>query len=107
MTNCFMRILVFFDLPVHTAEKRKEYTLFRRYLIQNGYFMLQYSVYTRTVRNRDDAESHIARLKKAMPPEGSIRALLVTEKQYENMHILLGDRYAEETYLDSTELLEL
>ena len=48
-----------------------------------------------------------AKLKSALPPEGSVRALLVTEKQYENMRVLLGDRYAEETYLDSTDLLEL
>lgn len=107
MINRFMRVMVFFDLPVNTARKRKEYTQFRRRLIQDGYFMLQYSVYSRTVRNRDDAESHIARLRSILPPEGSVRALLVTEKQYENMRVLLGDRYAEETYLDSSDLLEL
>ena len=107
MVNRFMRVMAFFDLPVNTAKKRREYTQFRRYLIQDGYFMLQYSVYARTVRNRDDAESHIAKLKSALPPEGSVRALLVTEKQYENMRVLLGDHYAEETYLDSTDLLEL
>lgn len=107
MINRFMRVMVFFDLPVNTAKRRREYTQFRRYLIQDGYFMLQYSVYSRTVRNRDDAESHIAILKSALPPEGSVRALLVTEKQYDSMRVLLGDRYAEETYLDSTDLLEL
>lgn len=107
MVNRFMRVMVLFDLPVSSAKKRKEYTQFRRFLIQSGYCMLQYSVYARTVRNRDDAEAHIAKLRGALPPEGAVRALLVTEKQYESMRILLGDRYAEETYLDSTELLEV
>lgn len=69
--------------------------------------MLQYSVYVRTVRNRDDAVSRIAHLRTHLPPEGSIRALLITEKQYENMYLLLGERYAEESYLDSGDLLEL
>jgi CRISPR-associated protein Cas2 len=43
----FMRILVFFDLPVVSKEDRKVYGQFRKFLIQDGYDMLQFSVYCR------------------------------------------------------------
>lgn len=39
----FMRLILFFDLPVTTKKDRKTYAQFRKYLIQNGYMMMQYS----------------------------------------------------------------
>jgi len=48
----FMRILVFFDLPVTTAENRRDYTRFRKFLIKNGFIMLQESVYARMALNQ-------------------------------------------------------
>ena len=42
-----MRLLVFFDLPVVKREDRKEYQVFRRFLLNDGYTMIQYSVYSR------------------------------------------------------------
>ena len=47
-----MRILVFFDLPTITVEDRREYSKFRRYLIKNGFVMLQESVYYKIVLNQ-------------------------------------------------------
>ena len=38
-----MRILVMFDLPVETTLQRKEYRKFRKYLIKQGFLMLQES----------------------------------------------------------------
>ena len=46
-----MRLMVFFDLPVETAMQRKEYRLFRKFLIKDGYLMLQESVYAKLVVN--------------------------------------------------------
>ena len=43
----FMRLLVFFDLPVESASQRKEYRLFRKFLIKDGYLMMQESVYAK------------------------------------------------------------
>ena len=33
----YMRLIVFFDLPVETSVQRKHYRIFRKYLIQEGY----------------------------------------------------------------------
>ena len=47
----FMRVLVFFDLPVLTAENRRAYTRFRKFLLKNGFLMLQESVYCKLALN--------------------------------------------------------
>ncbi|WP_374493370.1 CRISPR-associated endonuclease Cas2 [Brachymonas sp.] len=44
-----MRILVFFDLPVVTKAERRAYSVFRRFLLNDGYDMIQFSVYGRIV----------------------------------------------------------
>ena len=107
MVNRFMRIMVFFDLPVKTKKQRKQYGDFRKFLIRDGYFMLQFSVYSRMVRNHDDAQKHVARVKCHLPPEGSVRIMTVTEKQYASMEILVGEKWKEETLLDKKGIIEL
>ena len=107
MVNRFMRIMVFFDLPVTTKKRRREYTKFRKFLINDGYIMLQYSVYSKTVRNFDDAKKHCRYLQSAVPPEGSVRVMTVTEKQYASMELLVGERLQSENLLDSRDIIEL
>lgn len=85
-----MRIMVFFDLPVTTKKERKIATDFRKFLIHDGYYMVQFSVYARVCNGYDAAEKHIKRLEVAVPDNGSVRALIVTEKQYESMYVLTG-----------------
>ena len=86
----FMRILVFFDLPVKTKPQRRKATQFRNFLIKDGYYMVQFSVYARVCNGNDIVELHKKRLKANVPDDGSIRVLVITEKQYENVEILLG-----------------
>lgn len=86
----FMRILVFFDLPVKTKPQRRKATQFRNFLIKDGYYMVQFSVYARVCNGNDMVELHKKRLKANIPDDGSIRVLVITEKQYENVEILLG-----------------
>lgn len=88
--NKFMRILIFFDLPVKTAADRREATRFRKFLLNDGYHMLQYSVYARVCNGMDAVEKHRARVRQNLPDNGSIRMLTITEKQYESIEILLG-----------------
>ena len=85
-----MRILILFDLPVKTAAQRREATRFRNFLLNDGYHMLQYSVYARVCAGMDAVEKHRARVRKNLPDNGSIRMLTITEKQYESIEILLG-----------------
>lgn len=91
-----MRAMVIFDLPVITKKERKLATGFRKALLDDGFEMLQYSVYTRLCPNRDNANMHLSRIKQAAPKTGSIRMIMVTENQYTNMYIVSGNKSAQE-----------
>lgn len=86
-----MRILVMFDLPVGTTSERREYTKFRKYLIENGYLMLQESVYCKLAQNSTMADAVINNLRKNKPESGLVQVLKITEKQYEKMEIIVGE----------------
>lgn len=94
----YMRIIVFFDIPTEPESARKAYTKFRKFLINNGFDMLQYSVYTRICRNDTDAKKHITRIEKNPPSVGNVRILKVTNNQYENMMNLNGERSLQEKF---------
>jgi len=95
----FMRIILFFDLPVMTRKERKTYALFRKWLLSNGYMMLQYSVYSKIFNNRDSAVKHMSQIRKNAPPSGSVRIMLVTEKQYARMDVIVGGRSRQEVLI--------
>lgn len=87
----FVWLFVFFDLPVGTRSERLKATRFRHFLKDDGFMMLQFSVYSRACRGQDGVEKHIARVIGNLPGKGSVRALQVTDRQYGRMHLLLGD----------------
>ena len=91
-----MRIIVMFDLPVVTEKERKIATRFRKFLVDDGFLMMQFSVYSRICRNNDDLNKHINRLKINAPKTGNIRLLQVTENQYNNMIMFAGEKSMEE-----------
>lgn len=91
-----MRLMVFFDLPVKSAEQRKSATQFRNYLVKDGFYMLQFSVYGRICNTIESAKLHEERLKFNLPPSGAVRSMIITEKQYASMNILSGKRKRKE-----------
>lgn len=86
----FVWLFVFFDLPVGTKPERRDANQFRNFLKDDGYMMLQFSVYARVCRGEDGAMKHIARVTRNLPGKSSVRALQVTDRQYERMRLLLG-----------------
>jgi len=91
-----MRLMVFFDLPVGTKKERRTATQFRKFLIKDGYYMLQFSVYARLCNGNDAAVKHEMRLMREVPKDGSVRLLTVTEKQYASMVIIAGEKKEKE-----------
>ncbi len=83
------KMLVFFDLPVKTAANHRAATRFRQFLLNDGYHMIQYSVYVRVCNGMDAVEKHRMRLRANLPDNGAVRMLLITEKQYEAIEIWL------------------
>lgn len=91
-----MRIIVMFDLPMVTEKEKRTATKFRKYLLDDGFIMMQFSVYSRICKNNDDLNKHINRLKINAPKSGNIRLLQVTENQYNNMIMFSGEKSVEE-----------
>ena len=85
-----MRIIVFFDLPVATIKDRREYSRFRRFLIKNGFIMLQESVYCKLAQNQSVVDSISDSIRKNKPPKGVVQTLVITEKQYSRMEFIIG-----------------
>ena len=91
MRTRFMRIMVFFDLPVTSEKNRKDYATFRKSLIKNGFVMMQNSVYSKVALNPSVDKSVKDKIHKIKPPEGLIQVLVITEKQFASIEYILGE----------------
>lgn len=103
MSYRYMRVIVFFDLPVLTDKNRHDYRQFRKYLIKSGFLMMQESVYCKLVQNSTIANSVIDNLRKHKPEDGLVQALKITEKQYSKMATIVGKQQSD--VLDTDERL--
>lgn len=86
-----MRIMVFFDLPVETKADRREYSKFRKYLLEDGFVMMQKSVYSKIVLNGYASNLVAEKIRKHKPAEGKVQILVITEKQYQSIEYVLGE----------------
>lgn len=103
MSFRFMRIIVFFDLPTETAKDRKMYSKFRKMLINDGFIMLQESVYSKLALNSSIANSIREKIHKNKPPKGIVQMLTITEKQYNSIEYVVGEKNNE--IIEDTERL--
>lgn len=83
-------LMVAFDLPVKEPEERKRATNFRKFLLDDGYQMIQFSVYARPCVTFARQETHLRRLRMHIPEEGSVRAIFITRAQWEKAFIIHG-----------------
>ena len=87
-----MWILTMFDLPTETARDRRAYSDFRKALLEDGFLMMQFSVYIRHCASEENASVHKNRIQAFLPPQGEVRILIVTDKQYERMSVFYGKK---------------
>lgn len=86
-----MRTIVFFDLPSTYIKDKRNYMLFRKYLLNEGFLMMQESVYSKIVLNSQQSVALIERLKRKAPKKGLIQVLTITEKQYSQIEYIIGE----------------
>lgn len=101
MSYRYMRLILFFDLPMESGQDRREYARFRKLLVRNGFLMMQRSVYCKLAVNSTVTEAMLELVRKNKPPRGIIQALTITEKQYARIDNILGERVGD--ILDSDE----
>ncbi|UBM62075.1 CRISPR-associated endonuclease Cas2 [Candidatus Sulfidibacterium hydrothermale] len=87
-----MWVFVFYDLPTETKKDRKNIALFRKKLQQDGFTMLQFSIYVRHCNSRENAQVHIKRAKLSLPPKGEVIIFTLTDKQFEMMEFFRGPK---------------
>ncbi|HRJ60137.1 MAG TPA: CRISPR-associated endonuclease Cas2 [Azospirillaceae bacterium] len=87
-----MWVIAMFDLPTDTPAARRAYARFRKDLLEDGFTMMQYSVYQRHCASIDNAETHVARMSKKLPPEGEVRFVVITDRQFSRIKVFWGDK---------------
>lgn len=88
----FMYLFVIFDLPTYTKKQRHNYSIFRKYLIKDGFVMMQYSIYFRLCNGRERIDKHFKKLEDNLPESGHVRSFELTEIQFKRMKLLVGHR---------------
>ncbi len=89
-----MWVFVHFDLPTHTKKDRKSYAKFRKMLLDDGFNMIQYSIYVRHCSSRENAAVHKKRVKRQLPPQGHVITFDITDAQFGKMDIFHGTKKA-------------
>lgn len=87
-----MWLVVMFDLPTTTKADKRRYRHFRDLLLDEGFAMLQYSIYARHLATRERAAAKTARIAANIPFRGEIRVLKVTEAQFSRMEVFSNYR---------------
>jgi CRISPR-associated protein Cas2 len=87
-----MWIIVLFDLPTDTKTARRQYTRFRKFLLNDSFSMMQYSVYMRHCASDENAAVHIQRIKRSLPPDGEVRIVQITDRQFARIEIFYGKK---------------
>ena len=87
-----MWLLVMYDLPTETATDRKNAQKFRKDILKDGFQMFLFSKYIRHCVSKENADVHVARVKRILPPHGTIGILRITDKQFGEMEVFTNKR---------------
>lgn len=90
MRDRIVRTIVFFDLPNIYLKDKKNYLKFRKFLLNEGFIMMQESVYSKIVLNTQQSSLLLDRLRKNSPKKGIIQVLTITERQYSQIEYIIG-----------------
>jgi CRISPR-associated protein Cas2 len=87
-----MWVLVLFDLPTETKRERTAATRFRKQLLDDGFGMFQFSIYSRFCASRENAAVHIKRAKNNLPKKGKVAIFQITDKQFGMIELFHGQK---------------
>ncbi|WP_036456921.1 CRISPR-associated endonuclease Cas2 [Mycoplasmopsis lipofaciens] len=93
-----MRIIVMYDVSFETNEDVKKYNNFRKELLKLGYVMMQYSIYVKNIGTHTLYKSEKTKIQKVLPKKSNVRIMMITEKEYQDIEILNGEKSLSEIY---------
>jgi CRISPR-associated protein Cas2 len=85
-----MWLIVMFYLPTDSKSARRAYSLFRKALLRDGFNKIQFSIYSRHCSSLEQAEAFVNHVMYELPPDGEVRIVSITDKQFERMDIFRG-----------------
>jgi CRISPR-associated protein Cas2 len=85
-----MWVMVMFDLPVVSADDRKQATEFRNRLLDLGFEMVQFSVYARRADSTSRSGCYLQEIEAALPEGGKVQMIEFTDRQYERIRSFKG-----------------
>lgn len=100
-----MRIILIFDLPSVEKEDISYNQKFVKNLKKLGLYMIQYSVYTKSLQNHSEYDRLLKKIYKIIPNKGNIIMFKLTEKQYSDMIYLSGEKNLYESRVGSKEII--
>ncbi len=103
MNYKFMRLMVFFDLPMQTDRDRRAYNTFHKFLLRSGFIMMQKSVYTKLVINNVTSAAVKERVRRNVPTDGIVEMLEITENQFSKIEYVTGEE--QQLVIDTTDRL--
>lgn len=95
-----------FDLPVETAVDRRAYSKFTKFLSEQGFVMFQKSVYVKLSINEASVNLLEKTIKNNVPKNGVISMLTITEKQFNDITVFLGD-FSSDVLMTTERVIEL
>lgn len=90
-----MWLFAMFDLPVKEKDQRRAYTRFRVKLLQLGFTQIQFSVYAQYCVSEEASTVKRKAVRAALPYEGQVRVVSITDKQFGSMEIYYGKEAAD------------
>ena len=61
-------------------------------MLDDGFSMMQYSVYMRHSASDENAQVHIDRVKQGLPDDGEVRIIKITDKQFSKIQVFYGKK---------------
>ena len=80
-----MWMMVMFDLPTETADERKSATKFRKFLLDEGFEMVQFSVYVQFTGSQESSQKFVRAIQRNNPAYGDVNILFFTDKKFANI----------------------
>ena len=94
-------LVVIFDLHTITADERREYRSFRKYLISNGFSFVQESVYVKLIKNTESTFREVNLISYEAPKEGNVIVIPMSLNDFKNIHFIRGDEFDFSGFCDS------
>ena len=93
--------------PTNKYGTKTAYTELRKFLIKDGYLLLQPEVFMRVENTKKNCIKHQNRIKQFLPPTGTVRMFILTENQFYSCVLCQDEVDSQEYYVGAKDYITL